>query len=155
MKNEEKIFMLLLLAIVLLMALSGFRYSGGSKILPLVSGVFSALLMGFMVLMSFFPKVTAWYQKFEKKDIFSAEPMTDQEKKRERSVVFWFVGCTAAIYLFGFMVGIPLFIFLFLKLWAKESWTLSIGLALAVSIVVYVAFVYLLRVPLHSGLLFA
>jgi len=155
MKNEEKIFMLLLLAIVLLMALSGFRYSGGSKILPLVSGVFSALLMGFMVLMSFSPKVTAWYQKFEKKDIFSAEPMTDQEKKRERSVVFWFVGCTAAIYLFGFMVGIPLFIFLFLKLWAKESWTLSIGLALAVSIVVYVAFVYLLRVPLHSGLLFA
>lgn len=155
MKVEEKFFMVLLLAIMLLMTVSGFRYGGSSRILPVISGVFSAALMGFMVLMSFSPDLTAWYQKFEKKDIFSAEPLDEREKKRERSVIIWFAGCTAVIYLLGFMVGIPLFLFLFLKLWAKESWVLSIGLAVAVSVVVYIAFVYLLRVPLHGGLLFA
>jgi hypothetical protein len=155
MKNEEKLFMILLLAVMLLMAVTGFKYGGGSRILPVVSGVFSAALMGFMVLMSFSPALTAWYQKFEKKNIFSAEPLEDPEKKRERSVTVWFAGCTAVIYLLGFMVGIPLFLFLFLKLWAKESWVLSIGLAAVVTIVVYIAFVYLLRIPLHGGLLFA
>ena len=153
MKNEEKIFMIFLLFIMLLMVFFSFKYSGGSKILPLVSGVFSALIMGFMVIMSFSSKITSWYQKFEKKSVLSERTMKGDEKKREISVIAWFSGCTVVIYFLGFLVGIPLFLFLFLKLWAKESWLLSVVLATAVLVVVYFTFVYILRVPLHRGML--
>src|SRR5210317_897642 len=154
MKNEEKIFMISLLLIMLLMVFFSFIYSGESKILPMISGVFSALIMGFMVIMSFSSKITSWYQKFEKKSVLSERTMKGDEKKREISVIAWFSGCTVVIYFLGFLVGIPLFLFLFLKLWAKESWLLSVVLATTVLVVVYFAFVYILRVPLHRGMLF-
>jgi len=155
MKNEEKIFIIFLLIIMLVMVVFSFNYSGGSKILPMVSGIFSALIMGFMAIMSFSSKITSWYQKFEKKSVLSERTMKEDEKKREISVIAWFSGCTAVIYFLGFLVGIPLFLFLFLKLWAKESWLLSVVLSTAVLVVVYFTFVYILRVPLHRGMLLA
>ena len=155
MKNEEKIFMIFLLVIMLLMVFSSFNYSGGSQILPLISGIFSVLIVGFLVIMSLFPKVISFYQKFETKSVLSEDVLNVDEKKREVSVVAWFSGCTAAIYFLGFLIGIPLFLFMFLKIWAKESWLLSSVLAAVVLGVVYFAFIYILRVPLHSGILFS
>ena len=155
MKNEEKIFMIFLLIIMLLMVFSSFNYSGGSQILPLTSGIFSALIVGFLVIMSLFPKVISFYQKFETKSVLSEDVLNVDEKKRELSVIAWFSGCTAAIYFLGFLIGIPLFLFMFLKIWAKESWLLSSVLAAVVLGVVYFAFIYIFRVPLHSGILFS
>ena len=155
MKNEEKIFMIFLLIIMLLMVFSSFNYSGGSQILPLISGIFSVLIVGFLVIMSLFPKVISFYQKFETKSVLSEDVLNVDEKKRELSVIAWFSGCTAAIYFLGFLIGIPLFLFMFLKIWAKESWLLSSVLAAVVLGVVYFAFIYILRVPLHSGILFS
>ena len=145
--------MIFLLFIMLVMVFFSFNYSGGSKILPMISGIFSALIMGFMVILSFSSKITSWYQKFEKKSVLSERTMKEDEKKREISVIAWFSGCTVVIYFLGFLVGIPLFLFLFLKMWAKESWLLSVVLAAAVLVVVYFSFVYILRVPLHGGML--
>ena len=153
MKNEEKIFMIFLLIIMLLMVVFSFNYSGGSQILPLASGIFSALIMGFLVTMSFFPKIISFYQKFETKPVVSEDELSGDEKKREVSVITWFSGCTAAIYFLGFLIGIPLFLFMFLKIWAKESWLMSSVLAVVVLGVVYFTFIYTLRVPLHSGIL--
>ena len=121
----------------------------------MISGIFSAAIMGFMVMISFSPKIAAWYQRFEKKPVLSEKTLKDDEKKRERSVIAWFSGCTAVIYFLGFLVGIPVFLFLFLKLWAKESWLLSVVLSTAVLVVIYFTFVYILRVPLHRGMLLA
>ena len=154
MKNEEKIFMIFLLVIMLLMVFTSFSYSPGSRMLPMISGIFSALLMGFMVLISFSPQIAFFYQKFEKKSVLSEKTLKEDEKKRERSVFAWFSGCTAIIYFLGFLIGIPVFLFLFLKLWAKESWLLSVILSTVVLAVVYFTFVYILRVPLHRGMLF-
>ena len=153
MKNEEKVFMIFLLIIILLMVFFSFNYSGGSQMLPLFSGIFSALIVGFLVMMSFFPKIISFYQKFETKSVLSESVLTVAEKKREVSIIAWFSGCTAAIYFLGFLIGIPLFLFTFLKIWAKESWLLSIVLAAVVLGVVYFTFIYILRVPLHSGIL--
>jgi hypothetical protein len=152
MKNEEKFFMIFLLIIILLMAFFSFQYSAGSQILPLISGIFSALIMGFLVVMSFFPKIISFYQKFETKSVLSESELNVAEKKREVSVIAWFSGCTAVIYFLGFLIGIPLFLFMFLKIWARESWILSLVLAAVVTGVVYFTFIYILRVPLHSGI---
>lgn len=153
MKNEEKIFMVFLLIIMLLMIVFSFNYSGGSQILPLASGIFSVLIVGFLVIMSFSSKIISFYQKFESKTVLSEDILNVDEKKREISVIAWFSGCTVAIYFLGFLIGIPLFLFMFLKIWAKESWLLSLVLAAVVLGVVYFAFIYILRVPLHGGIL--
>ena len=153
MKNEERIFLISLLGIILLMVFFSFNYSGGSQILPLISGIFSALIVGFLVIMSFSSRIISFYQKFETKSVLSEEVLSADEKKREVSVIAWFSGCTAVIYFLGFLIGIPLFLFLFLKIWAKESWLLSSVLAVIVLGVVYFAFIYILRVPLHGGIL--
>jgi hypothetical protein len=153
MKNEERIFLISLLGLILLMVFFSFNYSGGSQILPLLSGIFSALIVGFLVIMSFSSRIINFYQKFETKSVLSEEVLSAAEKKREVSVIAWFSGCTAVIYFLGFLIGIPLFLFLFLKIWAKESWLLSSILAVIVLGVVYFAFIYILKVPLHGGIL--
>ncbi len=102
MKNEEKIFMIVLLIIILLMVFLSFQYSSGSQILPLASGIFSALIMGFLVIMSFFPKIISFYQKFETKPVISEDELNVDEKKREVSVIAWFIGCTAMIMFWDF-----------------------------------------------------
>ena len=40
----------------------------------------------------------------------------------------WMIGTGLAIWLFGFTIGIPLFVFLYTKVDAKEGWVLSLGM---------------------------
>lgn len=154
MKNEERLFIIALLIITLLMTTLGFHFSRGAKILPLLSGVATSVMMIVLLLMVCSAKIAAWYQKFETQSVSSAEVTNNGGKKKEVSVVAWFSGCVAAIYFLGFMAGIALFLFLFLKVWAKESWLLSLLSSAVVLGVVYFTFVYILRVPLHEGILF-
>ena len=44
----------------------------------------------------------------------------------------WIIGLILGIWLLGFFVTVPLFIFFYLKLEAKEGWLLSLALALAI-----------------------
>ncbi len=152
MKNEERIFMIFLLLIMLLMVVLGSRYDAASKILPMASGIVAALIMAFLLLMSISARISSWYQKFEKRPVLTESALSVKEKKRELSVIAWFSGCAVAIYFLGFLVAIPLFLFSFLKFWAKESWLMSLVLAAAVPAIVYFTFVYILSVPLHTGL---
>jgi presenilin-like A22 family membrane protease len=155
MKHEEKGFMIVLLIVTLSMFFMAFKYDGNAKVLPILSGIFSAYMMGFLVFMAFHTRLNAWYQKLEAATILSKVVLNADEKKRELSVAVWFAGCTGLIYLFGFVIGIPVFLFLFLKIWAKESWLLSIVLSAAVLGVIFFSFVSILRVPLHEGIFFS
>ena len=49
MKHEEKGFMIILLIVMLSMLFMGFKYDGNAKVLPLLSGIFSAVMMGILV----------------------------------------------------------------------------------------------------------
>ena len=155
MKHEEKGFMIILLIVMLSMFFMGFQFGGNAKVLPLLSGIFSATMIGFLVFMAFSSRLSAWYQKLEAATILSKVDLNAEERKRELYVAAWFTGCTVLIYLFGFVIGIPLFLFLFLKIWAKESWLLSIILSAAVLCVIFFSFVSILRVPLHEGIFFS
>lgn len=73
---------------------------------------------------------------------------------REVLVILWASGFTFGIYLFGFLVTIPVFTFLFIKIYGKRS----TGLSLAVSAIlvgsVYLLFSIALKIELYRGLLF-
>jgi Tripartite tricarboxylate transporter TctB family len=79
------------------------------------------------------------------------------EVVRQRSIVILgtIVGFALAIWLFGFIVAVPLVTFLFLKVASHESWALSLGLSLASGLMFYMLFIYWLNIPAPPGLLLA
>ena len=154
MKNEQKAFMIFLIFLMVGMTLLSLRFSPGSRMLPMISGICASTIAAFLILMSFSPSTAAWYSRLEKKSLFSAEDMSIEERKKEISVIAWFLGCSILIYLVGFTIAIPLFLFMFLKWRAKEGWMLSVVIPCVVAAVVYFAFVWILRVPLYKGFFF-
>ena len=69
-------------------------------------------------------------------------------------MVFWLGFLISLIYLLGFLLTVPLFLFLFLKFQGKHSWFVSGVTSLAVLVFTYGLFGILLSVPFPEGLLF-
>lgn len=66
----------------------------------------------------------------------------------------WIVGFFFAIGLVGFMVAVPLFVFLYLKLESREGWLFSVVFAALLWGAFYGLFDYLLHLPFPTGWLF-
>lgn len=63
----------------------------------------------------------------------------------------WIVGLCLALFLFGFMVSIPLFVIAYIKSRGR-GWGMSIGVAAVLTVFIYVVFAVLLQVDLYPGL---
>ena len=73
-------------------------------------------------------------------------------RARAMALVAWMVAFFVAIWLLGFRLGAPLSSFAFLRFYARESWSASLGLSLGM----YLFFVVLeagLSVPLPAGVI--
>ena len=166
MKNEETVFTFCLLGVVASMVALTFDYRAGARLVPLLVGLVTLGLMTFISLMALFPGLARWYRQLEGKPLKEdqkkggdtrakdRQTVTGVVRQREKAVIGWLLFLTGAIYCLGFVVAIPLFLFLFLKFWARESWTVSLWLPGLVAGVAYFLFVYILRVPLHPGIIF-
>jgi len=159
MKKEETVFTLFILGVVVSMVALTFGYRSGARLVPLLVGVVTLGLMLFISLMALFPGLAEWYRQLEGKPVRAPkkkgrQPAAEVVRQREAAVVGWLLFLTGAIYFLGFLVAIPLFLFLFLKLWARESWKLSLCLSGLVVGITYFLFIYILRVPLHPGVIF-
>ena len=164
MKTEEKVLTYFLLIIVVLMVFFTFDlHRPGSKVVPLLIGFITLVLMILLCVMTVSPKFANWYQRIEGKstslveiarEVDKLDSDVDKKKTRKKEIVLtgWLLFLTAATYILGFMVAIPLFLLLFLKIGAKESWLLSISMSGVVLGVVYLIFVYILQIPLHTGI---
>jgi hypothetical protein len=71
--------------------------------------------------------------------------------RRSAAAAGWIFAFFAAILLLGFSISVPLFVFLYLKLQGRESWTLSIGFAAAAWGFFYGLFDRLLHLPFPQG----
>ncbi|MFB0505599.1 MAG: tripartite tricarboxylate transporter TctB family protein [Thermodesulfobacteriota bacterium] len=164
MKTEEKVLTFFLLGIVCFMMVLTFGYRPGSRLVPQVIGFCTLALMIILCMMVISPKFASWYQRVEgksplmgmSKELIESGRKVDQTgiKKREISVAGWLLFLTAVTYILGFLVAIPLFLFLFLKLWAKEGWGLSLCMSGVVLGAVFFIFAYILQIPLHEGIIF-
>jgi hypothetical protein len=164
MKTEEKVFTFFLLGVVCFMMVLTFGYRPGARLLPQILGMCTLGLMIFLCMMVVSPKFASSYQKLEgksplmgmTKELMESGRKVDQRdiRKKEISVAGWLLFLTGATYMLGFLIGVPLFLFLFLKLWAKEGWVLSLSMSGIVLGVVFFVFVYILQLPLHEGIVF-
>lgn len=73
--------------------------------------------------------------------------------RRSLLAIGWILGFFAAILLFGFLVAVPVFMFLYLKLRARESWLFSIVFTAIIAGAFWGLFDYALHLPFGSGLL--
>ena len=75
-------------------------------------------------------------------------------RRRVALAAAWMLGFFAAIVVVGFMIAVPLLLFLYLRLQAREGWALSISLTAGVFAAFYGLFDALLHLPFPAGLLF-
>ncbi|MCL6637871.1 MAG: tripartite tricarboxylate transporter TctB family protein, partial [Alicyclobacillus sp.] len=73
---------------------------------------------------------------------------------RTRSMLnafLWFIGLLLIIWLLGFTLAIPIYLFLYLKWRSRERWRLSVVYALVCWAGLYALFGMALHVPLYGG----
>lgn len=169
--KKEGMFGILMGGIIVILLLPCFRYSFTAKIVPFIVGVPALGLITLQLMIHFIPAFSKKWEKLtrgknssiedetgKKREIIPTTDISEKEisKKRNKEInIFtWVVGLMGGIYLFGYLIAVPLFIFLFLKIRASSTWLLSITLAILMEILVYVAFMTILRIPLYKGLIF-
>ena len=67
--------------------------------------------------------------------------------------VAWIVGILLSVYFLGYLIGLPLYVFLYCKLHGGK-WLMSISLGLGVLAFIYLVFVVALSFSFPKGLLF-
>lgn len=87
----------------------------------------------------------------DKLQMSHTEPPQPGETRRE--IILWasFIGLVTGLILFGFWLTIPVFLALFLRCYAKESWRFSLLLSLVATTLLFLIFAKGLRVTLHGG----
>jgi hypothetical protein len=97
----------------------------------------------------------AFFGAPEKRDSMELALSTDRGARRRAALAAgWMLAFFAAIVLLGFMTAVPLFLFLYLKVQAREGWAMSIGLTAGVFAAFYGLFDALLHLPFPAGFLF-
>jgi hypothetical protein len=71
---------------------------------------------------------------------------------KQLSGIAWLGVLLAMIFVLGFMITVPLFVFLFLRLHGKITWLLSVALAIGAVLFVEIIFRRLLDYTLYPGL---
>jgi hypothetical protein len=79
----------------------------------------------------------------------------EESRKRAAIAACWIVGFFAAVVLLGFPYAVPVFVFLYLRLEARESWLLSAVFSALVAGAFYGLFDRILHLPFPAGWLIA
>ncbi|NIO09924.1 MAG: hypothetical protein GTO40_18730, partial [Deltaproteobacteria bacterium] len=72
---------------------------------------------------------------------------------RAANIFGWIMGFFLVIWLVGFIITVPLFVFFYLKVQAKESLTVSIVYTLGILVFLLGLFHYVLHIPWPSGVI--
>jgi hypothetical protein len=120
-------------------AIAALSYPSGAREMPLIIGGLGAALS----LLQFLTEIRESHRKAEEK----------VNLRKDLPVYAWVWSFVIVIALFGFMVAAPPALFAYLKFRSKERWAMSVGLAIAVWVLLWGLFEQLLGVTLWEGLL--
>jgi hypothetical protein len=99
-------------------------------------------------------------QRASSSDVPANTRMTEQSTdgyalRRTMQTFLWVFGFFGGIWLLGFSLAIPLFIFSYSKLYAREGWVVSLALPSAAWLLFFGLFETLLHLPLPEGMIFS
>jgi hypothetical protein len=84
---------------------------------------------------------------------FTADVPSDVARRRAIVTFLWVGGFILLVYLVGFPLGVPIFVFSYLVLQGQVGWPISVGLTLAASLFFYGVFQQILRLRFEEGLM--
>jgi hypothetical protein len=141
------IFLLLLMALIIGVAL---RFPDTeSKIIPL----FAASVVFILAAVQLVREIRTKGKVAEPKEMPDSEVENKNEIWRRSCVLFgWIIGFFIIIYLFGFLVAVPIFVFSYLKL-SGYRWLISIISALILTALIHGVFNIALKAELFKGII--
>jgi hypothetical protein len=137
--NSRVVFTGLMLAIFVAMDAMALTYPYKAGLMPLVVGLPGAVLCLFQMIV----------------ELRRAGPATVMSAPvgRELQMFGWLIAFAVAILLLGFLIAVPLMLYLYLRFDSRETQWLSLTIALAGVAVIYGIFDQLLAVQLWDGFL--
>ena len=85
----------------------------------------------------------------------SLVPKIDRHKLRKASqILVWLIVLLGMIYIGGHIGGIAIFLLIFLKFVSRESWKITIGVSVGLTIGVFFLFEKILGILLYRGIIY-
>ena len=153
MKIKDIFFLLALLFVLGIVFILSVGYPHSARLFPLI--VIS--LCGIIILEELLKAIitrpaTGLFESYGKKK--KEMPKTEKKKPLNSIVVMaWMAGFALELWLLGFVIGLPLFIFAYVKTY-DEGWRWAIILPAIMFLIVYGGFNLVLKIPLYEGFLF-
>ena len=152
MKVNGRVLMSLCVAIVaVIVVLTSLKWPFKTALFPIIIGIPVALMAVTEFMLSLQGR-----KKAEKGGVdFKLSEDVDPKVAMRRTIVTfaWIVGFFLLIVLVGFPIAVLLFLFLNLKLQAKEGWLLTMILTAATSVFFYGLFIRMLDIRFYEGVI--
>jgi sterol desaturase/sphingolipid hydroxylase (fatty acid hydroxylase superfamily) len=152
-KRKDSLFYLILLIGLAAAFVTTLGYPSRARLFPIIvislCGVF---VLWALVKMFIARHKASSLDEYRQKNEKTLKP--DEGYRRQSIFAFAWIGAfVLLLWLLGFVVGLPLFAFAYIKTY-EEGWRLAIISTIIIFLITYVVFAVLLKIPLYEGLLF-
>lgn len=165
--NASVIFILIIIFVSFCFIYFGRDFPFRSKVIPFLVALFVLFLAVIQILFETVPKLKK--KKIGKIELFNTEQVKMKQEKiiegKERveknenkekklfDILKWILLLTLGIYLLGFLVTLPIFMFLFYFIKCGYRWTKALGTTFIFWIIIYLVFEVFLRAELYRGII--
>lgn len=165
--NASVIFILIIIFVSFCFIYYGRDFPFRSKVIPFLVALFVLFLAIIQILFETVPKLKK--KKIGKIELFNTEQIKMKQEKiiegKERveknenkekklfDILKWILLLTLGIYLLGFLVTLPIFMFLFYFMKCGYRWTKALGTTFIFWIIIYLVFEVFLRAELYRGII--
>ena len=148
----RSLFSLVLMAVAAYAVVSARRWPFKTSLFPLATGIPLFVLAATQLALELFGKGETTSGPAVELD-FSTDVDTAVARKRVIAMLAWIAGFILLVFLVGFPVAVPLFIFSYLGLQSRVGWWLSLTLTAIAWLIFYGLFQWLLNLPFEEGLI--
>jgi hypothetical protein len=127
---------------------------------PETVAIFSLICLLIQLVLDSSPRLASYYARVEKRGFFSVDEQVQEarsgdatEFRLELVAYCWLAFLLTGLLLFGFLIWIPFYILLYLRIQATLSWLKSLIYAIGTLLFVYLLFVRLFEIRLYPGIL--
>lgn len=165
--NASVIFLLIIIFVSFCFIYFGRDFPFRSKVIPFLVALFVLFLAIIQILFETMPKLkkkeigkielfnTEQVKMKQEKIIEGKERVEKNENKEKKlfDILKWILLLTLGIYLLGFLVTLPIFMFLFYFIKCGYRWTKALGTTFIFWIIIYLVFELFLRAELYKGII--
>lgn len=171
-RHFDRLFALLLLAFIGIMLVDTSEYSDDGQLFPLVIGIPTFLLLVLLLALQVSSRLNALATRYTASDLFEVDDVMDEldedvdegsvqtghdSLQEERTNVIlislWTLALFGIIVLVGFLPGTLIFLLVYYRFQADQSWLYTLAYSLIMWLFVIVIFEVVLGTPFYTGVL--